>query len=174
MSLGWDPIKLSQDDWKVVSHAILRDPSCPLHLRRVATDFLHAKGITTMPALFDKTPGEIIDRLCILDLKIRAAVCRGGQRRAWEEERIVLFQALVPFFGDYTPTMMSLDLRVRVLDVWGKLADTVSEGWRLEDRTRAGEPVMHAEAQALNDDRIGYVQQLNDLFAVPRANVDKI
>lgn len=133
-----------------------------------------------MPSVFDKTPGEIIDRICILDLKIRAALCNNKPRAPWMAEREALYSELIRHFGFVSRSpeagyeAMCEDTRKKVFQVWTALAETVTRGWAIEDATRAGEPIMHRLAQALNDDRIGLVQGLNHCFAVEPANVDKV
>jgi len=103
----------------------------------------------------DWTPGEIIDRLIILDLKIAAGLDKGKEVTHWKDEKVTL-----SYSYNYR------NLAEKIQDLWNELASVLAKGWNLEAATRMGEPVMHKDCQELNDKRMELIRDINASFSI--------
>jgi len=103
-------------------------------------------------------PGDLIDRLTILSLKIRYGAFKGQDIQHWLDEHIALL---------YQIKALAINIPIApFMSLWDDLAETNHKLWRVEDDTRAGQPILHSVALGYNDRRIELIRKINAVFNV--------
>lgn len=116
--------------------------------------------------LRDLSPGEIIDRLTILNLKIDAAGAKpmwARQSAQWCEERGILEKV---FAGAFPETPIQL---ARI-----GLAVINAQIWMMEDESRRGADISHRSVQMLNDARMSTIKLINEVLGAESPALEKI